>query len=78
MTEVSVETCFTNFCRFLKLIFKIMSIHFAATHPRYLQDLCRLVIRKALGPEGVKRLNDLPLPQALVMYLNYFHEFRQE
>jgi len=48
------------------------------THPRYLQDLCRLVIRKALGPEGVKRLNDLPLPQALVMYLNYFHECRQE
>jgi len=48
------------------------------THPRYLQDLCRLVIRKTLGPQGVKRLTDLPLPPALVMYLNYFHEFRQD
>lgn len=48
------------------------------THPRYLQDLCRLVIRKTLGPQGVKRLTDLPLPPALVMYLNYFHEVRQD
>lgn len=48
------------------------------THPRYLQDLCRLVIRRTLGPDGVKQLCDLPLPPALVMYLNYFHELRQE
>lgn len=48
------------------------------THPRYLQDLCRLVIRRTLGTQGVKKLTDLPLPPALVMYLNYFHELRQE
>lgn len=48
------------------------------THPRYLQDLCRLVIRKTLGAEGIQKLADLPLPPALVMYLNYFHELRQE
>lgn len=39
---------------------------------------CRLVIRRTLGPDGVKQLCDLPLPPALVMYLNYFHELRQE
>ena len=48
-----------------------------ATNPRPLQDLCRLVIRKTLGPQGSKRLHGLPLPPALIMYLNYFHEFRQ-
>lgn len=42
--------------------------------PRKLQHLCRVVIRNALGPKGLRKISCLPLPVTLQEYLLLQHE----